>query len=193
MASSRRDQGVPETAELNRRWLQSKSRAELVDLLVEVTVELRSRLADEPKTEQVKLPRILTFPAFDPATIRDFVRLPASSQGPPLWRIVLVSGDPDHEPIGLDVCDDVTFGRNTPNISVDLDLTAYDGLKLGVSREHGILRPGETSLMLFDLGSANGTFCNGERARLGHHLDVHDGDVITFGAVSFKVMVTSQP
>ena len=191
MVNNKKDPRVPQTASLDRRWLQSLSRAELVELLVEVTLELRNRLGDEPRTEQVSSLHTPTFPAIDVANIRHFARLPESSQGPSIWRIVLVSSNTDYPPLGLDICDDATFGRNTDDISVDLDLTPYDAFKLGVSREHSILRPGDSSLMLFDLGSANGTFCNGVRARLGHPLDVHNGDVIAFGAAHFKVLVVS--
>lgn len=186
-------QRAAQTATLDHNWLQAKSKADLVDLLVEVSLELRKRLEDETGSHQVPLPEVPTFPDVDLGTVSHFLRLPESGGETVVWRVALVSTDPDLEPLGLDICGDMTIGRNTVDSTVDLDLTPFRAETLGVSRQHAILRPGDSCLMLFDLGSVNGTYCNGSRARLGHHLDVCDGDVITLGTAHFQVLVVDQP
>lgn len=87
------------------------------------------------------------------------------------------------EPIILKPSGEMTLGRLDPatGISPDLDLTPYGGQELGVSRMHaGILRDGDT-LTLFDKGSANGTFLNGQQVTPGRPRILRDGDEIRFG------------
>lgn len=186
-------QSGPQTATLDHHWLQTKSRAELADLLVEISLELKRRLEDETGSKHLPLLEEPVFPDVSPAEVSTFRRLPNTAGEAGIWRIVLVSVDPALEPLGLDITGDVSIGRSTANTAVDLDLTPYRAEEYGISRQHAILRPGDACLMLFDLGSINGTFCNGERAKLGHHLDVCDGDVITLGAAHFKVLVIDHP
>lgn len=188
-----RRQRQPQTSTLDRRWLKSKTKVELVELLVEITLELKGRLADETSPGFMYVQEPPSFPDINLGTIRSFQQVPASGFAADRWRVVLISSDPDRLPLGLEICGDITIGRQTENTQVDLDLTSYRAEELGVSREHALLRPTESCLMLFDMGSANGTFRNGERTKLGHHLEVHDGDVITFGGIHFKVMVVDHP
>jgi len=189
-----RQQRQPQTSTLDRRWLKSKTKVELVDLLVEITLELKGRLADETSPGLMFMHEPPSFPDIDLRTVRSFQPLPAGDLfAADRWRVVLISSDPDRLPLGLDICGDITIGRQTENTQVDLDLTSYRAEELGVSREHALLRPAGSGLMLFDMGSANGTFRNGERATLGHYLEVVDGDTITFGGVHFKVMVIDHP
>jgi pSer/pThr/pTyr-binding forkhead associated (FHA) protein len=75
----------------------------------------------------------------------------------------------------------------------DIDLTKYDGEELGVSRQHATLRPTKDELVLLDLGSRNGTFCNATQVKLGAPQKVKDGDTISFGGLHFKVQIVSQP
>lgn len=59
----------------------------------------------------------------------------------------------------------VIFGRGvkSSNDLVAVDLSPFNGTKLGVSRNHADLRRiGTSNLILIDLGSTNGTRVNGE-------------------------------
>jgi len=66
-----------------------------------------------------------------------------------------------------------TVGRSQEN---DLALA-----NLRVSREHTVLRVGEKGVMVYDLGSTNGTYVNGER--VAKHL-LQNNDKITIGPIS---------
>jgi len=57
-----------------------------------------------------------------------------------------------------------------------------------VSRRHAVLWREGTGTWLADLGSSNGTFLNGQR--IEEAVDVHDGDVVGAGPVSFTFSVT---
>ncbi|MFZ2616967.1 MAG: FHA domain-containing protein, partial [Anaerolineae bacterium] len=50
-----------------------------------------------------------------------------------------------------------------------------------VSRQHARIRLQDDKFMLFDLGSANGTFVNGQKVEQPRALA--DGDVVRFGEV----------
>jgi VWFA-related protein len=52
-----------------------------------------------------------------------------------------------------------------------------------ISRQHGWIKEDQGEFMAFDIGSANGTFVNGERIEAPHRLQ--NGDVIRFGEVEF--------
>jgi adenylate cyclase len=53
-----------------------------------------------------------------------------------------------------------------------------------ISRRHAQMRVAPDSVELQDLGSANGTFVNGDR---GPRMLAHNGDVITFGTATFRL------
>src|SRR5690606_26895612 len=60
----------------------------------------------------------------------------------------------------------LTLGRRDPATGAlpDIDLAPFAGYRMGVSRRHSqIRRTEEGYLELFDLGSSNGTFLNGQR------------------------------
>jgi pSer/pThr/pTyr-binding forkhead associated (FHA) protein len=60
---------------------------------------------------------------------------------------------------------EILVGRNDPpQISVDLDLSAYDkNTPSLISRHHALLQWVSGQLEVIDLGSRNGTFVDGER------------------------------
>ena len=138
------------------------------------------------------------FPDRQEADVDAFVRLPLYSEktldevASTTWRLALISSDERLPPFGIEVFDDIMIGRQK-DIEIDLDLTPYGAEALGVSRRHALLRPTPDSLYLFDQGSANGTFCNSERAWLGRPLPVSDGDVLSFGRLHLKVVILEYP
>jgi len=74
------------------------------------------------------------------------------------WRIELRADDPHLEPLRLEIAGDAILGRAN---WVDVNLLDYGAVEHGVSRRHAMLRPSNNALYLIDLGSSNGTQCNG--------------------------------
>lgn len=84
---------------------------------------------------------------------------------------------------------EIIIGRRDPNTGTlpDVDLTAYAGYRMGVSRRHASIRLQDRQLNLSDLGSSNGTFLNGTRL-IGHRpYQLRDGDEIRVGQMVVKV------
>ena len=77
----------------------------------------------------------------------------------------------------------------TRGVFPDVDLTLDGGLEGGVSRRHARIQRQRTQFFIEDLGSANGTFLNGQRLTpyLPHPL--HDGDELQLGRVRIQVAV----
>lgn len=174
-------------------WFKRRSTTALVEIMGQIVDELKSR--SESSTGVIAASsEIPSFTQAEELQIKEYVRLPAAAEkskgkAPYSWRIALVSPVEEYEPLGLDLVGDITIGRSSDAKSVDLDLTMYKAEDMGVSREHALLRVTKDHLMLVDLGSTNGTFCNGERIRLGMPQEVKNDDIITFGALHFKVSI----
>jgi pSer/pThr/pTyr-binding forkhead associated (FHA) protein len=81
-----------------------------------------------------------------------------------------------------EIASEVSIGRE------GADLTLEDA---EVSRRHAVIRPTGDSVEISDLGSANGTFVNGERIRDARLLE--DGDVVRIGQTSLFVEVPLPP
>lgn len=93
-----------------------------------------------------------------------------------------VEGSPD--PIRFNPGSETIFGRRDPATGdkPDIDLTPFAGYRMGVSRRHAAIRPGdENGLDLWDLGSSNGTFLNGQRLSAHRPYRLRDGDEIRLG------------
>jgi len=134
-----------------------------------------------------------------PRPVTIFVRLPANPSHVDEalvhrpWRIKLTSPHSLPEPPGLELCGDVFAGRVAGGIQPDLDLTVYAGAELGVSRLHALLRPTPSHLLVYDLGSTNGTYLNARRVTAGAAAQVSDGAVLAFGRLQFTVRIIAQP
>ncbi len=78
---------------------------------------------------------------------------------------------------------DIVLGRMDPieGIHPDLDLTSFRAYDLGVSRKHAIILRDADEYMLEDLGSANGTIVNTEKAEPGVRIPLKEGDTIFLG------------
>ena len=186
---------------LDRSWLQTRSQEELISAILEAVLELKAKI--EKSTEQVAIAQPpIAFRADADIDVEKYVRLPltlaeekdAAETEKRTWRVILVGAEAKHEPLGLEIYNDVTFGRLAPGgTPPDLDLTKYDAGEKGVSRRHALLRPTETKLLLLDLGSTNGTFCNGTRLKVGGSVPINDNDTISLGGMHFKVKIVSQP
>ena len=84
---------------------------------------------------------------------------------------------------------EIIIGRKSreedPDVTIDLD--AYEGHKLGVSRHHALIKYLKKALILVDLDSINGTFVNNRRALPTKRYALMDGDVITVGRFILKI------
>ncbi|MHB8625911.1 MAG: FHA domain-containing protein [Aggregatilineales bacterium] len=95
-----------------------------------------------------------------------------------------------NEPILLKPGPEVILGRRDPTTGAmpDVDLTQFAGYRMGVSRRHAALRPGEgRRLDLWDLGSSNGTFLNGTRLGAHRPYRLRDGDEIRLGQMLMRL------
>ena len=102
--------------------------------------------------------------------------------------------DANGEPPALELCGDVLVGRAADGIRPDLDLTPYAGMELGVSRQHALLRPTTSRLLVLDMGSANGTYLNARALDEANPVaEVTDGDILSFGGLHLKVWIIEQP
>jgi hypothetical protein len=77
----------------------------------------------------------------------------------------------------------------TRGVFPNIDLTPEGGLEGGVSRRHARIHRQKSQYFIEDLGSANGTFLNGQRLTpyLPHPL--HDNDELQLGRVRIQVSV----
>lgn len=82
--------------------------------------------------------------------------------------------------------DVVLVGRASPADGIVPEVDLADEPQSGtISRRHARLVRGGDEILLEDLGSANGTFINGERLLHGVQKPVLENDEIRFGAVRF--------
>ena len=69
----------------------------------------------------------------------------------------------------------------------DADLGPHGGRDLGVSRRHARLSRLGGQVLLEDLGSANGTWLNGEPVSAGSPMRLENGDLIKFARLMVRV------
>lgn len=94
------------------------------------------------------------------------------------------------EPLILPVEGTILFGRRdaAAGSMPEVDLTPYAGYRMGVSRRHAEIRlENKKYLNLYDLGSSNGTFLNGDRLLAHRSHRISNGDEIRFGQLVVKV------
>lgn len=154
--------------------------------------DLSAAIASSLETREIDAARLLQF--FDQL---NFARIPAQEKDgqaeDKVWRIVLVNLVTRQEPVALEIWDEVTIGRRVGAPQVDVDLSTHNGLELGVSRVHASMRPTEEALLLYDMGSTNGTYANNVKATADAPLKLKDNDIISFGALKFLVKVVRYP
>ncbi len=104
-----------------------------------------------------------------------------------------IEGSP--EPIIFEPKEEAIFGRRDPATGAmpDVDLTPFAGYRMGVSRRHAAIRRNdETSLDVWDLGSSNGTFLNGQRLSAHRPYRLHDGDELRLGQMMIRISFESK-
>lgn len=79
------------------------------------------------------------------------------------------------------------FGRTVGDVVVDVDLTPHGGIDMGVSRQHVKLLRQSATIMVQDMGSANGTFLNGEKL-IPHQMRVlRNEDELCLGRLVLRI------
>ncbi|MCD4673048.1 MAG: FHA domain-containing protein [Anaerolineaceae bacterium] len=83
-----------------------------------------------------------------------------------------------------------TIGRGVKGqlILPDVDLESYEAHALGVSRLHAVIKVTDTSVMIMDLGSSNGTFINGRLIENHEESVLNHGDIVALGKLEFEVL-----
>jgi hypothetical protein len=84
-----------------------------------------------------------------------------------------------------------TMGRISEGqpIMPDIDLSPYQAYAAGVSRLHAVIKRSGSSVIFMDLGSANGTFLNGNRLTPNIEQTINHGDIISLGKLRIQVLI----
>lgn len=94
------------------------------------------------------------------------------------------------QPIPVERTGRLALGRmdpERPEEAPEIDLTPYGASEQGVSREHAALDASVSPPMLFDLGSYNGTFINGQKLTPGKPYPVQSGDEVRLGRLVMQL------
>lgn len=100
---------------------------------------------------------------------------------------VLIPGET--QPILIQGEQKIVLGRSgfVTDPQPTIDFTAYNGVGLGVSRQHAVIsRPGD-QYVIQDLGSTNGTWVNEVRLAKDKFHELNSGDLIRLGQLTFYV------
>jgi pSer/pThr/pTyr-binding forkhead associated (FHA) protein len=105
--------------------------------------------------------------------------------------VLTVVIEPSARQVVLAGSNEYVLGRldATRGVFPDIDLTPDGGLDGGVSRRHARIHKQRTQFFIEDLGSANGTFLNGQRLTpyLPHPL--RDKDEIQLGRIRLQIQL----
>lgn len=94
-----------------------------------------------------------------------------------------------NKPLIIEPNADMILGRGSNHAHPELDMNAYDGMSMGVSRQHARLHHNTLSqeLQLIDMGSTNGTFVNEEQLSPEQPHTLQDGDTIRLGQLVIHI------
>lgn len=94
--------------------------------------------------------------------------------------------------IPLEGKNEFVLGRETwdeAQSEVDVDLTAYEGFQLGVSRKHCVIKTSDQASYVIDLNSSNGTFVNNAKIPPYEETRINHGDVVSMGLLRFQFLM----
>jgi hypothetical protein len=176
---------------LNRDWLTTRTKEELVEIVYYLTKEVSNKITSKMAGVPAQLQN-LEFVPVKIQNVESFTRLPVNAETALLEdtkKVILVIPDSNQEPIGIEIVRSIVLGRGKDTENIDLDLSDYDAGGLGVSRRHAILQSIANVLYVVDAGSTNGTYLNGKRLKMGEPLRVDNDAIISLGGFHFKVMI----
>lgn len=85
--------------------------------------------------------------------------------------------------------DDLILGRNSERAGKFVDLSHFDALSKGVSRQHAYFMRNEMGQILVgDMGSQNGTYLNEDRLLPEALYPIDSGDVLRLGKLVIHVL-----
>lgn len=85
--------------------------------------------------------------------------------------------------------EELVIGRKNPDTgeAPEVDLSSYEAMDKGVSRRHAAIIRKDGSLHIVDMGSANGTFLNGQRLVANQPRVLRDGDDVRLGHLVLRI------
>ncbi len=89
--------------------------------------------------------------------------------------------------------EECVIGRTFEDEIVDVDLTEYRAVELGVSRRHVKLTRQSDTVMVQDLGSINGTYLNGQRLIAYQPRVLRNEDELRLGRLVMRVSFMRAP
>jgi hypothetical protein len=187
-----------DTGQFDRRQIQMEQ--ERLRQAVEMHVMRRSLLEEARQllhdTARLTLSDAAARTINAPVASATFVTMPANAvrDAKICWRIELHPSESRLPVLGFDIYGDAIIGRGGDSATApDIDLEPYGAGRLGVSRQHAILRPTTDHLYLADLASTNGTRCNTIRIGSGVGQVLGNADAISFGNLVFQVKIVRSP
>lgn len=89
----------------------------------------------------------------------------------------------------------LTIGRDDAKNEIypEIELSAYNGQGLGVSRKHARVILRDNRITVEDLSSANGTYVNGKHIGILNPTRIRDGDQLKLGNLALQVHFVIQP
>lgn len=81
----------------------------------------------------------------------------------------------------------IVIGRSSSNGSVEVDLSPYNAVDLGISRRHVQFDAIGDRLMIKDLESVNGSSLNGKPLTPNHYYPVTHGDELKIGRLKMRI------
>jgi pSer/pThr/pTyr-binding forkhead associated (FHA) protein len=103
---------------------------------------------------------------------------------PTKLRFVIDNGGGLIEVAGYEL---VTVGRQLDKVGTVVDLAAFDGARLGVSRRHVEIFPHNGHLIVQDLQSVNGSWLNGEKLDPDRPYPIKHGDQLRLGQMQIEL------
>ena len=117
--------------------------------------------------------------------------------GSPLRLVLQVAGSESKAPklLATPLKNKMIVGRSSADtpVPIDIDVTPFDALGCGVSRQHAAFHFQEGSLSIEDLSSTNGTRINGFQVQPGRQYKLRNGDEVEFGRLRVVVKVIRAP
>lgn len=97
--------------------------------------------------------------------------------------------------IQVRVSEMMSIGRADPDngYEPDINLTPYSAHMMGVSRNHAVIMAKDNSIVIQDIGSANGTRLNGYILTRNQSYRLRHGDELTFGQLTVQVLFAVVP